>query len=149
MIVIDFKSKGKVGYLKKQGKIFIDPATDAIFRIEGSGDFIIPLAYRPLLFLYGFSAQELSFTGEKEYQEINGRWYPKKFYINFKISATKRRLFGTNEHADYNIEQRFNVLQFKDSGISPIAPSKKFNPEKEIESQIYNDSGISWPEVTR
>jgi hypothetical protein len=142
---IDFKSKGKVGYLKKEGKIYIDPATNAIFRIEGSGDFVIPVAYRPLLFLYGFSAHELSFRGEKEYQQINGKWYPKYLHVNFKIDVTKKRWFSPNEHSVFLIEQMYSVHKFSIQNISPIDPGKRFNRDKEMGSQVFKEPGISWP----
>jgi hypothetical protein len=144
-LVIDFKSKGKVGYLKKEGKIFIDQASNAIFRIEGSGDFVIPVAYRPLLFLFGFSAQELSFKGEKEYQFINGQWYPKNLRVNFIMNVTKKRWFAANEHSNFAIEQIFTVHKFSNKGIAPVEPSKRFDRDKDMESQVHNEAGIAWP----
>lgn len=132
LMVIDFKSKGKIGHLKKEGKIYIDLATNAVFKITGSGDFVIPIAYRSLMFLYGVSVPEISFKGEKEYVLINNRWYPARIQVYLKIKAANRHLFGTNEHADFEIERNFKVYQFKDQDISPVAPSKRYRHRSDI-----------------
>ena len=75
ILQIDFVSKGVVEHVRLQGRIFIHLPTNAILKIEGKGNFVIPVLLRPLMFLYGFSAEDLSFEGKKEYQMVNGKWY--------------------------------------------------------------------------
>ena len=48
LIVIDFKSKGKVDNVKSTGKIYIDAASDAFVKVEQSGVFYIPFLYKPV-----------------------------------------------------------------------------------------------------
>lgn len=147
LMVINFKSKGKVDHSHQVGKIYIDIASNAIVKIEESGDFVIPLALRPVLFLYGFSIDDPKYATITEFQAINNRWYPKNISFNLSAELTKKHWFADNEHSFFDVESMFTVNKIKINGISPIPKEKRFDAKKKIDSQVFNDEGLNWTDV--
>ena len=144
LMVINFESKGVVNHAKVKGEIFIHLPSNAILKISGSGNFVIPLLLRPLMFLYGFSAHELYFEGTKEYQIIHGKWYFKNAVIKGKISVTKKRWFNPNEHADFEGTQLYSILKLWEHNATMIDPKKRFDREKPMRGQANPDPNIKW-----
>jgi hypothetical protein len=147
LMIIDFSSKGVVDHVKKSGRIYIHLTTNAILKIEGQGNFVVPALLRPLMFVYGFSTQDLSFSGVKEYQMIGGKWHFKNASVNVHLSLTKKHVFSANEHADYLGEQSFTVLKLWDKNISQIPAPKRYDPDKPMGPQVFNDTDMRWSEI--
>ncbi len=144
LMVIDFKSKGKVEHVRSSGRIYIDVASYAIVKVENNGDFIIPVVIRPILFLYGFGIENPTFHSVLEYQQIQRRWYPKNIQYNISINISNKHLFSPDEHSDFLIEGIYTVNKLKTDNTSPIPAAKRFNPNKEMKSQVHNDDNITW-----
>jgi len=147
LIVIDFKSKGKVDNVKSTGKIFIDAQTDAFVKIEYSGVFYMPFIYKPVLALYGLSIGKPSFTLIKEFQEQEGFWYPKQIRFNVYAELEKNHWFEPDEHSTFNIEEIFFVNTLKTKGATSIPETKRFTAKKNMEIPIKNDINLNWNQV--
>lgn len=144
LMVIEFSSKGKVEHVKESGKIYIDLKSYAIVKLESSGDLVIPAIIQPILFLYGLGLKDPYFDQTLEFQEIKGKWYPKNIQNHITLKLTNRNWFKPNEHSDFEIEQMFTVNEILIEKIKSIPPTKRFNGNKEMKSQVYNDEGLSW-----
>lgn len=144
LMVIDFKSKGKVEHQRQEGKIYLDIATNAIVKIEQADEVVIPLLIRPLLFLYGVGIENPTLKGQTEYQQLNGKWYPKNIQFNLETNLTNKKLFAPNEHSHFDLEGIFTVNKVRIQNVSPIDSSKIFNPSKKMEEQVHNDSKLTW-----
>jgi hypothetical protein len=144
LLVIDFKSKGVVNNVRKEGKIFIHLPSNAILKIEGHGEFVIPIFMRPLMFLYGFSAQDLTFEGRKEYQMMNGKWYFKNSTISAHVRVTKKHFFSPNEHAEFDAFQSYSILKITEHPLTQIPAAKRYNPDKRMGDQVFPEPGIQW-----
>lgn len=144
LMVIDFSSKGKVEHVRESGKIYIDLKSYAIVKLESSGDLVIPAIIQPILFMYGLGLRDPSFEKKMEFQEIKGKWYPKNIQNNITLKLTNRHWFKPDEHSDFEIEQMFTVNEISIEKIKSIPPSKRFNGNKEMKSQVYNDEALSW-----
>lgn len=147
LMVINFKSKGKVDHARSNGKIFIDLNSNAIVKIEETGEFIIPLLIRPILFAKGLSIDNPVYETSKEYQEQEGRWYPKNIQFNLTASLIKKHWFEPNEQSDFEIESIFTVNKLKLKSNSTIPLAKRFDSSKKMETQIFNDDNLKWSEV--
>jgi len=147
LIVIDFKSKGKVDNVKSTGKIFIDAQTDAFVKIEYSGVFYMPFIYKPVLALYGLSIGKPSFSLVKEFQEQEGLWYPKQIRFNVYAELEKSHWFEPDEHSTFNIEEIFFVNKLKTQGAVSVPESKRFTAKKKMEIQVKNDINLNWSQV--
>lgn len=79
-----------------------------------------------------------------EFQEIKGKWYPKNIQNNITLKLTNRHWFKPDEHSDFEIEQMFTVNEISVEKIKSIPPSKRFDGNKEMKSQVYNDEALSW-----
>lgn len=144
LMVIDFKSRGKVDHVREEGKIYIDIVNYAIVKVESTGDVIIPVIIRPILFLYGLGIENPTFQTTIEFQQVQKRWYPKNIQYNISINLTNKHWFKANEHSDFVIEGVYTVNKMKIDNVSPIPVAKRFNPNKEMKTQVFNDDGISW-----
>ena len=147
LIVIDFKSKGKVDNVKSTGKIYIDAQTDAFVKIEYSGIFYMPFIYKPVLALYGLSIGKPSFSLVKEFQEQNGLWYPKQIRFNVFAELEKNHWFEPDEQSTFNIEEIFFVNKLKTQGALAIPETKRFTPKKKMGVQVKNDINLNWSQV--
>ncbi len=147
IMVISFKSKGKVDHLREKGLIYLDNRDFAIVKIENSGDFVIPVIVRPILFVAGLAVTNPIYARTIEFREAGGKWYPQNIQIDVKVDLTKRYLFNPNEHAKLEVQQLFTVSRLRVSDAKTIPHQKRYDYHKEIEEQIYNDEGISWAEL--
>jgi len=146
LVAINYKAKRKIDYIKDQGKVLISKENYAIAVIEGSGVLSIPVAVKPILFVIGLSISNPTFSHTVRYQKFDGFWYPKLFRWDAKVKLTKRHMFSPNEHAKINIGQVFLINKL-DSAATTIPKNKQFNPEEEMENQVYNDFNIEWNEL--
>ena len=147
LVVIDFKSKGKVDNVKSTGKIFIDVQTDAFVKIEYTGVYYIPFLYKPLLAVYGLSIGKPTFSLVKEFQEQDGFWYPKQIRFNVIAELEKNHWFEADEKANFTIEELFFVNTVKTKGAIAIPEAKRFTSKKKMEIQVKNDINLNWNQV--
>jgi len=146
LVTINYKAKRKVDYIKDRGKILISKENYAIALIEGSGVVSIPVAVKPILFVLGLSISNPTYTHTVSYQKFDGYWYPKLFRWDAEVKLTKRHMFSSNEHAKINIGQVFLINKL-DSVAIAIPKAKRFDPNEEMENQVYNDLNIEWKEL--
>lgn len=147
LIVIDFKSKGKVDNVKSSGKIYIDAASDAFVKVEQTGTFYIPFLYKPVLAVYGLSIGKPTFSITIEYQEQEQLWYPKQVRYTIFAELEKSHWFEPNEHATFNVENMFLVNSIKTKGATSIPEGKRFTSKKKLEVQVKNDINLNWSQV--
>lgn len=147
LIVIDFKSKGKVDNVKSAGKIYIDAISDAFVKVEQSGVFYIPFLYKPVLAVYGLSIGKPSFSITIEYQEQENLWYPKQIRYTIFAELEKSHWFEPNEHATFNVENMFLVNSIKTKGATTIPEAKRFTSKKKLETQVKNDINVNWNQI--
>jgi hypothetical protein len=144
LMVIDFKSRGKVEHVRIEGHIYIDVASHAIVKVESTGDFVIPVLIRPVLFFAGFGIENPRFQSVTEFQQVKSRWYPKNIQYNININISNKHWFRPNEHSDFVIEGIYTVNKLKVENASPIPAEKRFDARKEMKDQVHNDEHITW-----
>lgn len=148
IMVINFKTRRKVDHVKMEGTIYIDEESDAIVAMNYKGVFKIPLAIKPILFLFGVSIENPKFEVNKKYREIKGRWYPSDIQWGIDLNVTKRYLFRKNEQGNFNISQVFVVNDFNLDTPKEIEEKKMFDPKKGFKKeQEFNDLSLKWSEV--
>ena len=146
LLIVAFKSKGKVDNVKMVGKIFFDYDTDAIIAIESSGKIVIPAWARPFLFAFGLAINEPRFKQTIRYQLKGDKWYPENFFTQANIGLTKRYIMTKNERSDFEFQHLLSIhkLDFIDA---PIAEENRFDPEQNMKEQIKPEEGLSWKNV--
>lgn len=147
VMVIIFKSKGKVEHIREQGKLYIERNSLAIVKIENDGDMIIPVLLRPVLFALGLGIENPSFIKEVSFQHVGDTWYPQQIQLFVKFEITKRRMFAKNDVSAFEVDQAYVVNQLKIENVKPIPVEKRFKPGTELEKQVQNDEGLSWEKV--
>ncbi len=143
LVTIHYKAKKKIESVKDEGIILITKGDYAIASIQGSGVLTIPIAAKPVLFLVGLSVSNPKFKNTVNYQKYKDKWYPKLLRWDAEITLKKRHMFKSNEHANLKIGQVFFINKL-DSIAIPVPKAKRFDTEKGMEDQIYNDLNISW-----
>lgn len=146
LLIVSFKSKGKVDNIKMVGKIFFDYDTDAIVAIESSGKIVVPAWARPLLFAFGLAINEPRFKQTIRYQLKGDRWYPENFFTQANIGLTKRYVFAKNERSDFEFQHLLSIHQLKIED-APISEENQFDPDEEMKEQIKPEDGLSWETV--
>lgn len=144
LMVIDFVSKGKVNHRRESGKIYIDLKTQAIVKTQNSGDLVMPGIAKTILFFLSIGIKNPSFVKESEFQQVNGKWYPKNIHVTIHLILTNNHMFKKDEYADFEIEQFFTVNELKTEGINPIPEEKRYKEGKEMNTQVHNDANLSW-----
>ena len=150
MMVINFKSKKVIDELRYDGGgIFLDMQTDAIVAIEYYGimRLRLPVIIKSILILYGIRIDKPNIMMKKKYRQIEDKWYLDNVQAVLNIGITKKKMFRENEHSDFEFNQVLSVNKFKLDNSAPIPLDKRFNSEKEFETQVFNDNGLSWPEI--
>ena len=143
LVTINFKAKRTIDHKKDSGKILINTEDYAIVSIEQQGKFSIPFMIKPILFVIGLKIQNPTFNTVISYQKYKDKWYPQLFRWDAKINLTKKHTFEANEKSDINIGQVFFINQL-DSIASPIAESKRFDENEDMDEQVYNDLNLQW-----
>lgn len=147
LLVILFESKGKVDHVKRKGKIYIDLETDAIASISYEGEAVIPIVVDPLLLAFGLTLSNPIFTKELRYQLVEDKWYPEYFYIHGDVRIKKIHFFDPNEKSLFQFEQLFKVSDLHVTPEQEIPEKKRFNGDKPLEEQVFNDANLSWGEI--
>lgn len=143
LLIVSFKTKGKVDNIKSSGKIFFDYDTDAIVAIEASGKIVIPAWARPFLFAFGLAINEPRVQQTIRYQLKGDRWYPESFFTQANIGLTKRYVLSKNERSNFEFQHLLSVHQLviKDN---PISEENQFDSNKEMKEQIKPEDGLTW-----
>lgn len=144
LVVIDFISKGKVNFLKESGKVYIDLNSMAIVKIERQGAFIIPGIIKPILFFLSIGVKNPTYRMKSEFQSVNGKWYPKNIQNDIAVILTNNHLFRKDERSLFEIQQFFTANELRTEGVSEIPVEKRFDGDKDMQKQLYNDAGLSW-----
>lgn len=144
LIVIDFATRGKVNHVREKGKIYIDQKSLAIVRIELKGDFIIPGIVKSVFFFASIGIKNPVFEKNTEFEQVNGKWYPKNIQNNIDIILTNNHLFRKDERSVFEIEQFFTVNELRTENFSEVPVEKRFESDKAMEKQVYNDAHLTW-----
>lgn len=144
LLVIDYKTKGKVDHVRESGRIYIDKASFAIVKLETKGDLILPFLIKPVFFLLSLGIKNPKYKLTTEFQQARGKWYPKSVQVNMDIIVTNNHAFRTDEYSEFKIEQFYAVNKLKIDKPLNVPGEKRFDPAKDISKQVYNDEGISW-----
>ena len=147
LIVINYHSKKAIDHVKLRGKIYIDRNSMAITSIKYTGDFKIPLIYKPILFAAGIGIRNTKLAITKNYHHIKTLWYPDNTQIQINLDAEKKHLFRANEVFNLELNQIFVINRTLINHIKEIEPSLRFDPKKAFPDQVYNTENISWDEV--
>jgi len=143
LVTILFQAKRTIDHIKDSGKILISRESFAIVSIENAGKLSIPFLMKPILFTLGLRIINPNFNGTIKYQKYKDKWFPSLFRWDAKVSLTKKHMFDTNENSDINIGQVFSINKI-DSIDVPIPKEKLFDPNEDLENQVYNDININW-----
>ncbi len=146
LMIISFKSRGKMDHIKEVGKIYFDYETDAIAAIELSGKVVIPAWARPILFAFGLAIREPNMKMNVRYQLKENSWYPENFYVQANIGLTKRYMFSKNEKSEFEVENLYSIHQVMDNNRR-IEKDNLFDPEKKMKEQIKPEINFSWDDV--
>ena len=147
LMVIQYKSKGKVDHVREEGFIYLDIATNAIVKIESKGSYAIPTLARPVLFVMGIGIKNPTFTSSISFQQVNDRWYPNSMQFNMNIQVEKKRLFSKNDNSNFYIEGILAINKLKITNTTPVEATKRFSVKKRPEDQVFNDFNLSWSEI--
>lgn len=147
LMVINFKSKGKVERAREEGKIYLDLATNAIVKIESKGTFVIPALLRPVLFVMGLGVENPKFSSSLEFQKVKEHWYPRNMQFNMDINVEKKRLFAANDRSNFKIFGILTVTRIDTGSPVPVEKTKRYSASRKPEEQVFNDAGLSWDQI--
>lgn len=147
LMVINFKSRGKVDGNREEGKIFLDIASNAIVKIETQGTVVIPTLIRPVLFVMGIGAENPKFKSSIEFQKVKDRWYPKNMQFNMDINVEKKRMFSANDNSNFKILGALIVNRIDIGSPTAVAKEKRYTSKKKPEEQVFNDLGLTWDQI--
>lgn len=148
ILEILFESKGQVDNQKMKGVIHLDIQTDAIVSVSYSGELVIPVLVKPILFAFGLSIKDPIFNKSLKYQFHEGRWYPDTFQWDVALGLKKRYTFKPNEFSAFTGHQIFKVNELNINDEKQIAGDKRFDPDEEAANQINPIESILWSKVS-
>ena len=146
LVTIIFKSKKTIDNIRDSGKILMSKDSYAIAQLQTSGKFSLPFLVRPVLFALGLKVENPEFRTTVSYQKFHDYWYPKLFRWDANVDLTKRHTFEENEEAAIIIGQVFSINSIQTKGNS-ISAEKRFDPDKKLKDQVYNDLQINWNQI--
>ncbi|MAJ98012.1 MAG: hypothetical protein CMD07_01885 [Flavobacteriales bacterium] len=144
---INFVTTKKINNLILNGEIIIEKNSDAIVGINYEGNIIIPLKIKPILFLSGYKVSDPKILLKKGYRMLNNKWYVSFIEVNLNLTVERKHFFKENKIYNCEFYQVFNVNNLQVENIETIDKNKKFNINKEIDLQIFNDANLTWEEV--
>jgi len=147
LMVIQYKSKGKVDRVREEGFIYLDIASNAIVKIESKGSYSIPTLVRPVLFVMGIGVENPTFKSSISFQQVNDRWYPNAMQFNMNIQVEKKRMFSKNDNSSFDIEGVLAINKLKTAHSTPVETTKRFTTKKRPEEQVFNDLNLNWAEI--
>lgn len=147
LMVIDFKSKGKVDYVREEGRIFLDIASNAIVKVESKGVLVVPALAKPVLLIMGIGVKNPVFQSSISFRQVKGLWYPNTMLFNLRVQVERKRLFSANDNSLFVIDGILTVNKLKTTGAVPVEAKKRYSQSKRPEQQVYNDESIDWSSI--
>jgi hypothetical protein len=133
--------------VKSSGRIYLDLATNAIVRVEASGEFVVPALLRPVLFMFGIGVQNPTFRSTIVFRPVSSRWYPSAMQFRLDARLERKRLFAANDISKFVIDGVLSVNRIDTKETPSIPKEKRFSDSKRPEPQVYNDAGLTWEQV--
>lgn len=147
LMVIDFKSKGKVDNVREEGRIYLDIASNAIVRIESRGTFVIPLWAKPILLAFGFGIKSPVFRSSVSFRQAAGKWYPGTTVFFLSAQVERKRLFAANDNSLFEIDGLLNISRIDPDQAQQVETEKRYSTRKRPENQVFSEPGIIWDDV--
>lgn len=147
LMVIRFKSRGKVDQKRVEGLIYLDISTNAIIRIESKGVLVIPALLRPVLFVAGIGVSNPTFSSSTIYQQVGNRWYPNTMRFDMDMDVERKRMFSANDNSHFTINGLLNINRLVTGTPAPVEKGKRYSAKKRPEEQVYNDYNLKWEEI--
>ena len=139
VIIVGFKSKGKLEHQRQYGKIYISLESDAIISIEYNSKIIIPAIAKPILFLIGIGISNPEIHATIHYRPIAGHWYLNDFSVKGGAKLTKKKMFKENEHSQFDIEMALINREFELDNVYKIPEEERIDRNKPLEEQVESD----------
>ena len=143
LIVINFETIKKVNRARESGKIYIDPSSLAIVKIENEGT-LYSVALKAVFFLFSIGIKNPTYKEKYEFQHIHDKWYPKNIQITLNLRLTNNHVFKKDEDAEIEIESFFSVNKLTTENPGNIPLEKRFDIKKGMSEQVHNDAGLTW-----
>jgi hypothetical protein len=147
LMVIDFKSNGKVDNVREEGRIYLDIASNAIVRVESRGTYVVPLWARPLLLAFGFGIKNPSFRSTVSFRQAAGKWYPGTTLFFLSAQVERKRLFSANDNSLFEVDGLLTISRIDPDKAQPIEKEKQYSTRKRPENQVFAQPGITWEDV--
>lgn len=147
LMVIEFKSNGKVDNVREEGRIYLDIATNAIVRVESRGTFVIPLWAKPILLAFGFGIKTPVFRSSVSFRQAAGKWYPGTTVFFLSAQVERKRLFAENDLSRFEVDGLLTIGKIEPNGPQPIDMQKRYSMRKRPEEQVFAEPGVTWEEV--
>lgn len=144
LLVITFKQRKKLDYMKADGKLYIDEESYAFVAIEYDGKFIIPALLKPVIAMAGLGITNPTFNVRVHYREHAGRWHVASAHqdISFKLSTTE--MFRKNDHSAFHIEQASVITELETENVSPIPKEQRIDGDKPLSQQARTNDPTFW-----
>jgi hypothetical protein len=147
LMVIDFKSDGKVDNVREEGRIYLDIATNAIVRVESRGTFVIPLWAKPILLAFGYGIKSPVFRSSVSFRQAAGKWYPGTTIFFLSAQVERKRLFAENDLSRFEVDGLLTIGKIDPDRPQPIDTKKLYSTRKRPEVQVFAEPGITWEDV--
>ncbi len=144
LVVIRFKSRGKVDRIKSAGRVYLEAISDAIVAVEYDGKAVIPLAIKPLLALFGIGIKNPVFIKTVRYRKLGDRWVLESLWLIFDAHLVEKHLFKKNEDFLYQAEKLFVATNFSTENVKDIPKSERFDPKKPLKEQFPPENPALW-----
>lgn len=147
LMVIDFKSNGKVDNVKEEGRIYLDIASNAIVRVESRGTYVIPLWAKPILLAFGFGIKSPVFRSSVSFRKAADKWYPGTTLFFLSAQVERKRLFAANDNSFFEVDGLLTISRIDPEQSQPVEKEKRYSTRKRPESQVFTEPGITWEDV--
>lgn len=147
LMVIDFKSNGKVDNVREEGRIYLDIATNAIVRVESRGTFVVPLWAKPILLAFGYGIKSPVFRSSVSFRQAAGKWYPGTTIFFLSAQVERKRLFAENDLSRFEVDGLLTIGKIDPDRPQPIDTKKLYSTRKRPEVQVFAEPGITWEDV--
>ena len=139
VILIGFKSKGKMDHQRQEGIVYISLESDAILAIEYTSEIVIPAAVKPIIFLLGYGIANPELRAMVHYKPIGGLWYLNDISIHGGVRLTKKKMFSKNDRSNFLMEMALINTNFELNEVHEIPEAERIDVEKPLEEQVDPD----------
>jgi len=144
LLVITFKQRKKLDFIKADGKLYIDEDSYAFVAIEYDGKFIIPALLKPIIAMAGLGITNPTFNVRVHYREHAGRWHVASAHqdINLRLSTTA--VFRKNDYSTFHIEQASVITELEADNVQPIPKEQRIDGDRPLSQQARNNDPAFW-----